>query len=155
MGTPDQSTSATPLPPPLQRSLRKARDEKTVPDAEGIGSDDLDNDCDFSIAHDWLNRLNQAQLDGLKFDLQQMAGKFGLSKAVLVDHGQLKRIELTSSDHENLFRAHEELCNPDGMLAFYHLQLSDHDAHTQKVEKPEEAREARSQKILRRERPTR
>lgn len=97
--------------------------------------DDPNISCDFSIAHDWMNRLSTAQLDSLKCDLQQMASRFGLSKAVVAYEASLKRIELTSSDNESLFQAHEELCNPDGILAFYHSQLSDEAPPDQKPEK--------------------
>lgn len=94
--------------------------------------DDIANGCDFSIAHEWLNRLSKAQLDSLKGDLQQMASKFGLAKAVLAHEGPLTQIQLTSSDNENLFQAHEELCNPDGILSFYHSQLSHAEAQSGK-----------------------
>merc|ERR1712096_529783 len=86
------------------------------------------NTLTFIVDPPWLAPMTSSQSKDLKSDLQHMASKFNLDKAEIVEEvvegGLWKFIELEASDCNLLDDAKQELTRDDGLLAYYHGQVS-------------------------------
>lgn len=102
------------------RSARSHQDNDTVVEDTHKGA--ATDAHQFIIAPTWLPFMTSAQLCDLSSDLDYMACKFNLEKAMLTETGRTKQIEVAAKDVCALDQAKQELCSAEGLLEYYCLK---------------------------------